>query len=147
MADAPTTTDVDRFLKRFGRAKERFDKSRTVIDECYEFGLPLRERSYCDGGEGARRTDRLFDSTAVGLLQDLASQMLDDVWPADAKPFELEAGPDVPPEERPAVNRALSEVAREIVETVNNSNFRLVLSGSLVSAYCGRSLLPRSDFR
>jgi len=124
MADPGAQPDVERFLKRYQRAKERFDKSRTVIDECYEFGLPLRERSYCDGGEGARRTDRLFDSTAVGLLQDLASQMLDDVWPADAKPFELEAGPDVPPAERPQVNRALSEVAAEIVETVNNSNFR-----------------------
>jgi hypothetical protein len=57
-------------------------------------------------------------------LQDLASQMLDDVWPADAKPFELVAGSEIPPRHREDVNRALAEVTDDIVEAVSNSNFR-----------------------
>jgi hypothetical protein len=136
MADTATTTatanatpvpadnkDLQRFMKRYQRAKAKRDLMAPLIDECYEFALPLRERSYCSGGQ-LPSTDRLFDSTAPTALQDAASQMLDDVWPTDSKPFELKAGRDVPEDERMEVDRALSEVSAEIIESINNSNFR-----------------------
>jgi hypothetical protein len=115
---------LDRFLKRFERAKKLRALVDSVIDECYEFALPLRERPYSSREDGRAEMERLFDSTAPRTLQDLASQMLDDVWPADAKPFELVAGPEVPEAAREDVNRALAPVADDIIEAVNNSNFR-----------------------
>lgn len=123
-ATAAKDEATKRFLARYQRAKEKRDRVAPVIDECYEFGLPLRERPYSSGEDYRARTERLFDGTAPSLVQDLASQMLDDVWPADAKPFELKAGKDVPPAEREQVNLALQEVTEEIIETINNSNFR-----------------------
>ena len=127
MADYTESSDdkeLDLFMRRYQRAQKRKDLSQTIIDQCYEYALPVRERPYSDKGLEKPDTDNLFDSTAPAALQDLASQMLDDVWPVDAKPFELTAGPDIPPNMAEELNKALSPITDDIISTVNNSNFR-----------------------
>ncbi len=116
--------ELDAFLRRYKRAKDRRQLAEPIIDECYEYVLPLRERPYSSRGTERPDTDNLFDSTAPAALQDLASQMLDDVWPVDAKPFELTAGPEFPENQKEDLNRLLSPITEDIITTVNNSNFR-----------------------
>ena len=125
-AQAPSSDDkeLDAFLRRYDKAKKRKDLSQKIIDECYEYALPLRERPYSSRGTEEPDTDNLFDSTAPAALQDLASQMLDDVWPVDAKPFELTSGPDIPQNMAEELNKSLSPVTEDIITTINNSNFR-----------------------
>lgn len=130
-----------RFLARFERAKKLRGLVNAIIDECYEFALPLRERPYSSREDGRAEMDRLFDSTAPRALQDLASQMLDDVWPADAKPFELVAGPEIAPQFREDVNRALAPVTEDIIETINNSNFRHEAHEALMDWAIGQGFL------
>lgn len=142
--EAPASTEnkeIERFCKRYQRAKDKRDRVNQVIDEAYEFSLPLRERPYSSGEDYRARTERLFDSTAPGAVQDLASEILDDVWPTDAKPGELIAGPDVPKDQRQAVNKALSEVNEEIIHTVNNSNFRSAAHEALMDWTIGSGFL------
>lgn len=129
MADYTETSSTDDaelkpFLRRYKRAKERRALNDSIIDECYEYCLPLRERPYSSKDDGKPDLDRLYDSTAPLALQDLASQMLDDIWPTDSRPFELTAGNDVPVGDRDELNRRLSEVTEDIITTVNSSNFR-----------------------
>lgn len=127
MADTSPEMAADdeaaRFFKRFKRAQGRKQKFNSIIDECYEFALPLRERVY-SASETVPELDRLFSAHAPVTLQDLASQMLDDVWPTDSKPFELRAGKAVPDQIRSQADRQLAEVAEDLIETINNSNFR-----------------------
>lgn len=127
MADTPPKMADDdeaaRFFKRFARAEDRKKKFNAIIDECYEFALPLRERVY-SAGETVPELDRLFSAHAPVTLQDLASQMLDDVWPTDSKPFELRAGKEIPDNIRSQADRQLAEVAEDLIEIINNSNFR-----------------------
>lgn len=114
-----------RFMARYQRARGRRDMYATVIDEAYEFALPLRQRISMRGRmPGPADVDRLFDSTAVIAVQALASQMLDDVWPADQTPFELKAGPGLPAEKAEAANRDLAGVSSLLIDMINNSNFR-----------------------
>ena len=115
--------DVQRFLRRYKEAASVRDRVASIIDECYEFALPLRERTYMDAGGAARRTDRLFDATAPEALQALASQVFDDVWPADAQPFQLLPGPLIDSASHDDAARALAEVADDIIQTINASNF------------------------
>jgi hypothetical protein len=110
-------------LSNADMAKAQFDKVSYILDQCYEYCLPLRQRSYLND-PGSKRTDRLFDSTAIASLHDFASSMLDDVWPADQKPILLEAGPDVDPAEREEANKILSRLADRAILAINNSNFR-----------------------
>ncbi len=122
---APAAADsaIERFCKRFDLAKRNRDLVATIIDECYEFALPLRERSNTGSSPSSKRTDRLFDGTAPDALQGLASAMFDDIWPTDARPFDLLAGRDVPREVRDDMNRALVDVADDIISTINHSEF------------------------
>lgn len=145
MADSPNNPgeEVQRFLKRYKSAQEKRDRVALTIEECYEFCLPLRERVYTSNSQP--QLERLFDSTAPGAIQDAASQMLDDVWPTDTKPFDLHSGPDVPEDQRPAVDRALAEVADTIVEHINNSNFRSAAHEALLDWGIGSGyLLPEA---
>lgn len=113
--------EARRFMARFDRAKSRRDQMSSTIDACYEFALPLRQRAYM-GRNVQQQTDRVFDATAVTAVQGLASQTLDDVWPADQTPFELRAGPDAPDPD--AANKIAAEWAERIIAIVNNSEFR-----------------------
>lgn len=116
------SSEVKRFRKRFEDAKRIRDLSAAVIDSCYEYALPLRQRTYMMAGQQLR-TDRLFDGTAVTALQGLASQTLDDVWPADQTPFELKSGLDNEAR-REEANRDLAAISEQIIHLTNNSNFR-----------------------
>jgi len=144
-----TDDKAKQFFKRYTDAKKHRELLNTVIDECYEFAAPLRDRPYASKQSGEADLDRLFDSTAPGAAQDLASEMLDDVWPTDGRPFDLKAGSAVTdPGLREQLDLKLVEVADEIIETVNNSNFRDVSHKALIDWEIGSGyLLPEEgDF-
>jgi hypothetical protein len=129
------------FLKRYDRAKANREKVASVLDDCYEFGLPLRERVYSNGKDYRARTERLFDDTAAIAVQDGASRMLDDVFPTDGKPFELAAGSDIDPAQAEEVNRALSVVTEDLVQTIANSNFRAAAHEALMDWHIAKGIL------
>ena len=133
--------ELEAFLRRYDRAKKRRAMSQTLVDECYEYALPLRERVYSSRGTEAPDTENLFDSTAPAALQDLASQMLDDIWPVDAKPFDLGAGSDIPPQLHDEMNKKLAPITEDIIETVNNSNFRNEAHEALMDWGIGTGIL------
>lgn len=132
-------------LKRFERAKKTHDLIASVIDDIYDFCLPLRERATRSGApEGEDRTDRLFDGTAYNAAIGLASKMLEDVWPADQKPAELspgwawlqriereEAGPT-----RKEAEELAAAVTDDVIETINASNFRDAAHEALLDWAC-----------
>lgn len=129
------------FLKRYERAKANRDKVAPVLDECYEFALPLRERVYSNGQDYRARTERLFDSTATVAVQDGASRMLDDLFPTDAKPFELTIGSDIDPAQTDEVDRALAVVTEDLVHTLANSNFRAAAHEALMDWHIAKGIL------
>lgn len=139
---APKTADqqtYDSFVARHDEAKRKRDLIAVVINECYEFCLPLRQRLYID--TPIPQMERLFDSTAPESIQDAASQMLDDVWPTDSKPFDLKAGPEVPQNQRDQVNRALADVVDDLTSSINNSNFRSAAHEALLDWNIGSGFI------
>jgi len=114
--------EVKRLRERHAKAKAKRDAFSSLIDECYEFALPLRERIYPSGS--TRDTDRLFDNTAVDAAGDLAASVLEDVWPSDSRPVVLIPGRGVPEEARGEMTRALDLLTEEVIAAINESNFR-----------------------
>lgn len=112
------------FLKRYGRAKALRDGMRHVLDECYEFTQPLLERSTGNTENQELDTTRLFNGVAGEELQGLASQVMEDLWPSNARPFDLESGPDVAPDQVTETDRRLADWADDFINTANNSDFR-----------------------
>lgn len=128
-----------RFRARYQAALALKRQVAEVLDGCYEFALPLRNRMNASGT--TTRTDRLFDSTASTALQGFASQVLDDLWPTDARPFDLLPGSEVPPDKAEQLRLALSAFADEIISTVNNSDFRAAAHEMLLDYGIGQGVM------
>lgn len=121
---AATRERVKALLRKYQDAKTRWNEVAKIVDECYEFCVPLRERPFGAKTPSARRTDRLYDTTAVHALADFASQRVEDVWPTDQKPIDLLPGHDIPAEQQGDLRVKLADIANEAIVTINNSNFR-----------------------
>jgi hypothetical protein len=133
-------SDVKRFCDRVKAAKGRKAFYDSLIDDCYQYALPLRERT-TSTGDTLPSLDHLYDSTVIADVQALASQMLDDIWPTDSAPFSLVAGQAVPENEREEANRLLADVTDDLIETINNSNFRSVAHEALMDWTIGEGFL------
>ena len=104
----PDDEEYAAFAAGLKRAQARRNLANSVIDECYEFAMPLRERPYSDGQDYRAKSERLFDMTAPDAVQDGASSMADDVWPLDAEPFTLEPGKIVDPAKKEEFAKTLA---------------------------------------
>ncbi len=119
MADDPLVVSV---LRRLARAERRRDELAGLIDDAYDYVLPMRERIRRQQNPRAAM-ERVFDGTAIAALQNTASRLLFELAPPTEPWFELRAGPDVADEERDEVDRRLKDVTEEIRRAISNSDF------------------------
>lgn len=103
-------TDIARLKTRRETAKRERDQFQPLIDECYQYGIPFR-KGLKNAAAGERRTDLVFDHTAVDAAVRFAGKVQQDFWPAGQQNFELEPGPVVIDEkERDTIGKALAGV-------------------------------------
>jgi len=117
-----TESPVKQLLNRYNHAKSIKDMWLPVFEECYEFALPQRE-SFFSESIGRRRTDRIFDETAVVGVQEFASRLQAGIVPNYARWADFVAGSEIPKDQRREVNLALDETTEYVFEILQNSNF------------------------
>ena len=91
----PFDNDVRRLLTRYKNAQAVKDLWLPTFEECYEFTLPQRESFYSES-IGRRRSDRIFDETAVVGVQEFASRLQAGIVPNYARWADLVAGSEIP---------------------------------------------------
>ena len=84
--------------------------------------LPQRESFYPES-IGRRRSDRIFDETAVAGVQEFASRLQAGIVPNYARWADFVAGSEVPKDNQREVNLLLDEVTEYVFEILQNSNF------------------------
>ena len=122
---SPTVADnskVEQILKRYKEAQSLKDNWKEKFEEAYEYCLPQRE-SFYEESPAQRRTDKIFDETAVVGIQEFASRLQSGIVPTFARWANLEAGVEIPEENVEAVNQSLDAITQFVFETVGNSNF------------------------
>ena len=110
---------VKKLLARYKHAQAIKSQWSYVFEECYEYALPQRESFYQET-IGRRRTDRIFDETAIGGVQEFASRLQSGIVPNYARWADFVAGTEVPPEETKQVNLALDKVTEYVFEVLQN---------------------------
>lgn len=118
----PTDGIVKQLLSRYSHARAIKDMWLPVFEECYEFALPQRE-SFFSESIGSKRTDRIFDETAVVGVQEFASRLQAGIVPNYARWADFVAGSEIPKDQRREVNLALDETTEYVFEILQNSNF------------------------
>ena len=96
------TNGVRRLIGRYNHAKAIKDLWTSTFEECYEFALPQRESFYTES-IGRRRTDRIFDETAVVGVQEFASRLQAGIVPNYARWADFVAGSEIPKEDEKQV--------------------------------------------
>jgi len=119
-----TSTDkkVDAILKRYKEADNLKAQWKDKFEEAYEYCLPQRE-SFYDEEAGQKRTDKIFDETAVVGIQEFASRLQAGIVPTFARWANFEAGSEIPEDNREEVNQALDDVTQYVFELLSSSNF------------------------
>ena len=135
---------VKRLITRYNNAKAVKDMWLPTFEECYEFALPQRESFYSES-IGRRRSDRIFDETAVVGVQEFASRLQAGLVPNFARWADFTAGSEVPKEQRDGVNNELEEVTEYVFEVIQNSNFGQEVHESFMDLAVGTGVLAVTE--
>lgn len=114
--------NLNELVKRKNKAKAIKELWRDHLKDCYKFALPHKE-TLDKHEQGAKKMDEVFDSTAIIATQKYANRMQSQVVPPWRQWLMLEAGTDVPEEQRDNVNQYLENVTKVIFDHINHSNF------------------------
>ena len=85
--DTPTVDTTDKaaaILQKYKEAVSIKDHWREKFEEAYEYCLPNRE-SFYEESPGQKRTDKIFDETAVVGVQEFASRLQAGITPTFAR--------------------------------------------------------------
>ena len=119
--------EAQKVLKRFQTAKQEASKWRTTLQEVYQYVIPNRDLFTSDS-VGQQKDNLVYDSTPliatnkyVSRLQNLLVRPWTD-W------FNLNAGNDVPDDQKQEVDKYLQKVTDIIMSEINHSNFSTQIS-------------------
>ena len=131
---------VKTLLGRYNHAKSIKDMWLPTFEECYEYALPQRESFYPES-IGRRRSDRIFDETAVVGVQEFASRLQSGIVPNYARWADFVAGSEVPKQNQREVNLLLDEVTEYVFEILQNSNFSQEVHETFLDCAVGTGVL------
>jgi len=135
---------VEDILKRHKKALTKKEDFRSLYDEAYEFALPQRNLydGYYDGGVGgAKKMNRVFDSTAINSTQRFANRMQSGVFPPQRKWCRLEPGTDIPEERKEEAQGALDIYTDKLFATLKQSNFDIAIGEYLLDLSVGTAAM------
>ena len=128
------------FLKKLKDAEGIFDHWKDKYEEAYEYTMPQRE-SFYEETVGERRTDKIFDETAVVGIQEFASRLQAGICPTYGRWANFEAGSDIPPDSKPDVNEQLDAITEYVFEVLGGSNFNQEIHECFMDLAIGTGVL------
>jgi hypothetical protein len=115
--------ELENVMNRYKKARGRWSSWSDIWEEIYDYVLPLRV-SFFQESAAARRTENIYDETAVVGLPKFASRLQLGFFPPNGRAFKLIPGPEFPKE---AINKALlgelDRITELLHEGLRNSNF------------------------
>ena len=135
-----TDNRVASFMKKYRDSEKIYDHWKDKYEEAYEYTLPQRE-SFYEETVGERRTDKIFDETAVVGIQEFASRLQAGLVPTYGRWANFEAGSEVPDQQKPAVNEQLDAITKYVFEIIAGSNFNQEIHEAFMDCAIGTGVL------
>lgn len=135
---------VEDVLKRHDMALRKKDDFRDLYEDAYEFALPQRNLydGYWEGKVGgAKKMNRVFDSTAINSVQRFANRLQSGIFPPQRKWCRLEPGPDIPDDRKPEAQAALDVYNEKVFATLKQSNFDIAMGEFLLDLSVGTAVM------
>ena len=141
MAEKLKAEDV---LKRHDMALRKKDDFRDLYEDAYEFALPQRNLydGYWEGRVGgAKKMNRVFDSTAINSVQRFANRLQSGIFPPQRKWCRLEPGSDIPTERMTEAQAALDVYNEKLFAVLKQSNFDIAMGEFLLDLSVGTAVM------
>jgi len=135
--------DVGHLKKLFERAKQYRQPWESYYQDCYDYAMPGRVGFFNRSPQADSPV--IYDETAVVAVPEFASQMQAGLVPNYARWFQLEAGSDIPEDQREEVNDALEAITNDVMEVINNSNFSEEVHEAMIDLSVGTACLQIDD--
>jgi len=133
----------EQILKRQITAQAKKDEFQQLYQDAYEFALPQRQLyGVWEGGAvGSKKMQRVFDSTAINSTQRFANRLQSVVFPPQRKWAKLEAGSDIPPEQKQQAQAILEVYQDKMFTMLNQSNFDIAMGEFLLDLAVGTACM------
>ncbi len=125
LSPATQERDFTPLLRRYEQAKSRRQNWESHWQDCYDYALPQRSGFTSVNIPGARRTEKLYDGTALDAVDQLAASLLGNLTPPWTQWFGFKPGPDLTPAEAEALAPLLEDSAKIIQAHFDRSNFSM----------------------
>ena len=142
-ADVPITSSSDKaskILKKYKEAQNIKDYWKDKFEEAYEYCLPNRE-SFYDESPGQKRSDKIFDETAVVGVQEFASRLQAGITPTFARWADFQAGSEIPPEQKSFINLELDKITDYVFQVLQQSNFNQEIHEAFMDLAIGTGVI------
>lgn len=116
--------DFSPLLTRYEQAKKRRATWEGHWQECYDYALPQHGFDRYEIA-GTKRSNRLYDGTALDAVDQLAASLLGHLTPPWTPWFGFKPGPDLTPGEAQALAPVLEKAARVMAGHFDASNFHV----------------------
>ncbi|RKY70849.1 MAG: hypothetical protein DRP97_03005, partial [Candidatus Latescibacterota bacterium] len=112
------------YHKRFSKAESNKGSILENLKECYRYAMPAANvDGYDNGSNTIDDSPEVFDDTAITALKKYANKTQSQIIPSWKTWAILEAGSEIPKEERADINRQLEDITDIIFDHINHSNF------------------------
>ncbi len=113
---------MEAVIKRFGKAKERRELWRSLLQEAYDFALPQKE-TFNFHSPGQKKNRHIYDSTAVAGVRTYAARIQSSHTPPWKQWFNFVAGTDTPKGDRDNLNKQLEEATDIFFNHLDESDY------------------------
>jgi hypothetical protein len=122
-AESGDKAELKRVMTKYKKAKSRWNSWTDLWEEVYDYAVPHRE-SFFQESSAQRRTENIYDETAVTGLPKFASRLQLGFFPPNGRAFRLEPGPEFPDSLMSKdLQQQLDSITDLIHEGLRNSNF------------------------
>jgi hypothetical protein len=123
-------------LRRYDAAKGQRSAWETLWQDCYDFALPQRA-NFRGNSPANRRSERLYDGTAMDAVDQLAASLLGHLTPPGSPWFGFKPGPGLSKEEAQSLSPALETASRVMQAHLDHSNFSVEIHQSFLDLVVG----------
>lgn len=131
---------VEKVLSRAKSAFQARNNWQSLYQEIDDYAKPERQL-WTKYAEGARKNNRVFDSTAVNSTVAFANRIQSDMFPPFQKWVTLKPGPFVPEGQKDAIEEKLDEASNKIFAVLTASNFDTVINECLLELASGTMIM------
>lgn len=115
-------TSYEAIMRRINSARGNKTLWEDHLRDCYRYAMP--ERNTIDTwSKGAKKRNDVYDATAIDSLEDYANRMESQLVPSTLAWMVLEAGTDIPEEEKQDVEEQLEMMTEILFNHIHSSNF------------------------